>query len=90
MTKTELLDDLMKKPMHCPYYGREAAGCDVGRGYVSVSVVHRIANHCSSRYAGSARRTRRCSIAARCRIATKTPAAAPPQPESTGGTCHKT
>ena len=39
MTKTELLDELMKKNMHCPFYGKGAAGCDVGRGYISVSVV---------------------------------------------------
>lgn len=84
MTKTELLDDLMKKPMHCPYYGREAAGCDVGRGYVSVSVVHRIANHCSSRYAECATYQ---TLLDRCEMPHRNQDAgcSPPKPESTGG-----
>jgi OFA family oxalate/formate antiporter-like MFS transporter len=50
MTKTELLDELMKKDMHCPFYGKEAAVCDVGRGYISVSVAQSIANYCSCKY----------------------------------------
>ena len=50
MTKTELLDELMKKDMHCPFYGKEAADCDVGRGYISVSVAQSIANYCSCKY----------------------------------------
>jgi nitrate/nitrite transporter NarK len=51
MTKTELLGELMNREMHCPFYGKETAGCGAGCGYVSVSVVHSIANYCSSRYA---------------------------------------
>jgi MFS transporter, OFA family, oxalate/formate antiporter len=50
MTKTELLDELMKKDMHCPFYGKDAAVCDVGRGYISVSVAQSIANYCSCKY----------------------------------------
>jgi len=50
MTKTELLDELMKKTMCCPFYGKDGAGCDCGRGYISVSVAHSIANYCSCKY----------------------------------------
>ncbi len=50
MTKTELLIELMDQEMHCPHFGKRAAGCDVGRDYISASVVDSIANYCSSRY----------------------------------------
>jgi nitrate/nitrite transporter NarK len=48
MTKNGLLNELMEKPAHCPFFGRK--GCDFGRGYISVSVVQGIANYCSARY----------------------------------------
>jgi hypothetical protein len=69
MTKTELLDDLMKKAMHCPFYGNGPDGCDVGRGYISVSAVHSIANYCSARYSECATyRTRLDRGAASCSV----------------------
>jgi nitrate/nitrite transporter NarK len=50
MTKTELLDELMKRTMHCPFYGKEASRCEVGCGYISVSAVHSIATYCSAKF----------------------------------------
>jgi len=84
MTKTELLDGLMKKDMHCPFYGKEAAGCDVGRGYISVSVAHSIANYCSCKYTECTRYQTLLALQAmphRIQDVDRNP----PKPELTGG-----
>ncbi len=51
MRKAQLLNELIEKSKPCPFFGKEGAACDIGRGYISVSTVDRIANYCSARYA---------------------------------------
>jgi MFS transporter, OFA family, oxalate/formate antiporter len=84
VTKTELLDNLMKRTMHCPYYGSGPDGCEVGRGYISVSSVHSIANYCSARYSECATyRTRLDRGAASCSV--RDAVYNPEQRQRTGG-----
>lgn len=84
MTKTELLVELLDKDMQCPFFGKKTAGCDVGRDYISVSVVDSIMHHCSSRYdecATYATLLKRDAKLLRAPNAKRSPG----KPESTGG-----